>query len=65
MISSRITTSFKGARDLMVFYDSCCGFSGVLNSSESSLKSPDGVMIKFWKKSKVPFFYGPSPSHDS
>ena len=34
-----------------------------LDSSESCLKSPDGVMIKLWKKSKVPFFYGPSPTH--
>ena len=21
-------------------------------------------MIKFWKKSKIPFFYGPSPNHN-
>ena len=34
-----------------------------LNSSESCLKSPYGVMINFWKKSKVPFLYGPSPRY--
>ena len=35
-----------------------------LNSSESCLKSPDGVMIKFWKRSKNSFFYGPCPNYD-
>ena len=34
-----------------------------LNSSETCLKSPDGVLI--CEKSKVPFFYGPSPSDQS
>ena len=27
------------------------------------MKSPDGVLIKFREKSKVPFLYGPSPNY--
>ena len=27
------------------------------------MKSPDGVLNKFLAKSKVPFFYGPTPSY--
>ena len=71
MISSKVPKSFSGARDLVVFYD-FLWFFGVffrlskidnappsrqppLNSSETCLKSDD-VLIKFWEKSKVPFF---------
>ena len=34
-----------------------------LNSSEACLKSPDGAVIKFSEKSKVPFFYGRTPTY--
>ena len=33
------------------------------NSSETCLKLPDGILTKFWQKSKVPFLYGPSPNY--
>ena len=43
VISSKFTKSFRGARDLVVFYDFCSDFSGffsTLQNSSSTTKSP-------------------------
>ena len=58
VISSEFSKSFRGARDLVLFYVFFTSeiHQGPLNSSETCLKSPDGILIKFSEKSKVPFF---------
>ena len=61
----------------MVFYELFCDFLGVFgtfknspshdhswNSSKTCLISLDGVLIKIWEKSKVPFLHGPTPNHN-
>ena len=55
VISSKFPKSFRGADDLVVFYEFESSHQHPLNSSGVYLKSPDGALIEFWENRKFIF----------